>query len=71
MVGLNQFRPARASTSIACDQYGRILGSLPWDGSGDGVFVVAMRGAQVPTLYEKSGEVVPVLALIFSVVAIG
>lgn len=68
--GLPMIRPVRASTSIACDQYGRILGSLPWEGSGDGVFVVAMRGARVPTLYAKTGEVIPLLALAFTVLVL-
>jgi apolipoprotein N-acyltransferase len=67
--GLPMIRPCRAAESIACDQYGRLLGSLPWNGSGDGVYVVAMRGARVPTLYAKTGEVVPVLALAFSILA--
>lgn len=62
-VGLPMMRPVRASTSIATDQYGRILGSLPWQGSGDGVFVVSMRGERVQTLYSKTGELVPLIAL--------
>jgi len=68
--GLPMIRPVRASTSIACDQYGRILGSLPWQGTGDGVFVVAMRGARVPTLYTKTGEVIPLLALAFTILVL-
>ena len=69
-VGLPMIRPVRAATSIACDQYGRILGSLPWEGSGDGVFVVAMRGARVPTLYANTGEVVPILALAYTILVL-
>lgn len=68
--GLPMIRPVRAATSIACDQYGRILGSLPWKGSGDGVFVVEMRGARVPTLYAKTGEVIHLLALAFTILVL-
>ncbi len=65
--GLPMMRPVRASESIACDQYGRLLGSLPWGGSGDGVFVVAMCCARIPTVYAKTGEVLPLLLLAFVV----
>lgn len=66
-VGLPMVRPVRAATSIASDQYGRLLGSLRSDGSNDGVMVVAVPGERVPTLYARTGEVVPLLALPFCV----
>lgn len=66
-VGLPMVRPVRAATSIASDQYGRILGSLRADGSNDGVMVVAVPGERVPTLYARTGEVVPLVALAFCV----
>ena len=58
-------RPVRAATSIATDQYGRLLGSMRADGWNDGVMVVAMPGERVPTLYARTGEVVPLVALAF------
>ena len=68
-VGLPIVRPVRAATSIASDQYGRLLASLRADGTSDGVMVVAVPGERVPTLYTRIGEVVPLLALAFCVLA--
>ena len=68
-VGLPMVRPVRGATSIATDQYGRVLGSLRADGSSDGVMVAAVSGMRVPTLYAKTGEIVPLVALAFSVLA--
>ena len=47
-VGLPMVRPVRAATSIASDQYGRLLGSLRADAGGDGVMVVAVRLSRNP-----------------------
>jgi apolipoprotein N-acyltransferase len=69
-VGLPMVRPVRAATSFATDQYGRVLGSLRADGLNDGVMVVAVPGKRVSTLYAKTGEIVPLLALAFCVVSI-
>lgn len=68
--GLPMVRPVRAATSIASDQYGRLLGSMRSDGSGDGVMVVAVPGERVPTLYAWTGEVVPLIALAFCILII-
>ncbi|MEI2696020.1 MAG: nitrilase-related carbon-nitrogen hydrolase [Saprospiraceae bacterium] len=68
--GLPMIRPVRAAESIACDQYGRLLGSLPWSSSADGVFVVALPAARVPTIYAMTGEIVPLLALAFVILVI-
>jgi apolipoprotein N-acyltransferase len=68
-VGLSMVRPVRAATSLATDQYGRVLGSLRADGSSDGVMVVAVPGKRVPTLYARTGEIVPLVALVFCVLA--
>jgi apolipoprotein N-acyltransferase len=68
-VGLSMVRPVRAATSLATDQYGRVLGSLRADGSSDGVMVVTVPGRRVPTLYARTGEIVPRLALAFCVLA--
>jgi apolipoprotein N-acyltransferase len=64
-VGLPMVRPVRAATSIASDQYGRLLGAMRADGPGDGVMVVAVPSQRVPTLYARTGEIVPLAALAF------
>ena len=69
-VGLPMVRPVRAATSIASDQYGRLLGSLRADALSDGVMVVAVPGERVPTLYARTGEIVPLVALAFCVLVI-
>jgi apolipoprotein N-acyltransferase len=68
--GLSMIRPVRASESIACDQYGRLLGSLPWSNSGDGVFVATLSGARVPTIFTMTGEVFPLFTLAFIVLVL-
>lgn len=69
-VGLPMVRPVRAATSIVSDQYGRLLGSMRADGSGDGVMVVAVPSERVPTVYARTGEIVPLVALGFCVLAL-
>jgi apolipoprotein N-acyltransferase len=64
-VGLPMVRPVRAATSIVSDQYGRLLASLRADASGDGVMVAAVPTERVPTLYARTGEILPLLALAF------
>jgi apolipoprotein N-acyltransferase len=59
-----------AATSIATDQYGRLLGSRGADNVGDGVMIVTVPAQRVPTLYTRIGEVLPLLALLFCVLAI-
>jgi apolipoprotein N-acyltransferase len=68
-VGLPMVRPVRDATSIATDQYGRVLGSMRADGSSDGVMIVAVPGKRVSTLYARTGEIVPLVALAFCVLA--
>lgn len=69
-VGLPMVRPVRAATSIVSDQYGRLLGSLRADSNGDGVMVVSTPTERVPTLYTRTGELIPPLALAFVIVAV-
>jgi apolipoprotein N-acyltransferase len=69
-VGLPMVRPVRAATSIVSDQYGRLLASLRADASGDGVMVAAVPTERVPTLYARTGEILPLLALAFCVFVI-
>lgn len=67
-VGLPMVRPVRAATSIASDQYGRLLYSLRADAQGDGVMVVGVPTERVPTVFARTGEIVPLLALGFCVI---
>ncbi|MBI5636912.1 MAG: hypothetical protein HZA03_02960 [Nitrospinae bacterium] len=68
--GVSMVRSVRAATSLATDQYGRELGSMRYFGEGDGVMVAAVPAQAVPTLYAKTGDVLPWLTLAFSTVAI-
>ncbi|HYL56477.1 MAG TPA: nitrilase-related carbon-nitrogen hydrolase [Gemmatimonadales bacterium] len=68
--GLPMVRPVRAATSIATDQYGRLLGSLRADELSDGVMVVAVPSQRVSTLYARTGEIGPLIALAFCVLAL-
>jgi len=70
-VGLPMVRPARSATSIATDQYGHLLGALGADNVGDGVLIVAVPAQRVPTLYTRTGEVLPIVALLFCALALG
>jgi apolipoprotein N-acyltransferase len=63
--GLPMLRPVRDATSIATDPFGRILGSMPADGGGDKVMVIALPCERVPTLYVLTGELVPIFCLAF------
>lgn len=69
-VGVSMVRPVRRAVSVAVDQYGRTLGALASDGGNDGVMVTRVPGGRVQTLYASTGEVVPLAALAFSVLAI-
>lgn len=68
--GVAMVRSVRAATSLITDQYGRELGSMRYYGEGDGVMVAAVPAQAVPTLYVKTGDVLPWLTLIFSAIAI-
>jgi apolipoprotein N-acyltransferase len=69
-VGLPMVRPVRAATSMATDQFGRVLASLPATDSNDGAMVASIPGARVRTLYASTGEVVPLVAVAFCVVTL-
>ena len=64
------FPEVRAATSMATDQFGRVLASLPATDSNDGVMVASIPGARVRTLYASTGEVVPLVAVAFCVVTL-
>lgn len=69
-VGLPMVRPVRAATSIVSDQYGRLIGSMRADGESENVMVVDVPTERVPTLYARTGEIVPLMALVFCVFAL-
>jgi len=66
-VGLPMVRPVRAATSIFTDQYGRILGMMRVDEGGSGVLVAAVPLGRVHTVYAVTGELFPLLCLLFCV----
>jgi apolipoprotein N-acyltransferase len=68
--GVSLLRPVRAATTIATDQYGRLLGSMPAGGQGVGVLVSTIPGGQVRTLYARTGELVPPASLVFVVLTL-
>jgi apolipoprotein N-acyltransferase len=68
--GLSMVRPVRAATTIATDQYGRLLGSMRADGESDGVLVATVPTARVPTIFARTGDLVPFVAMVFCLFAI-
>jgi apolipoprotein N-acyltransferase len=70
-MGLPLVRPVRAATSFASDAYGRVLGSLRADGGSDGVLVASVPAARVPTLFSFTGDLLPLAALVFSILVLG
>jgi apolipoprotein N-acyltransferase len=68
--GLPMVRPVRSGTSIVSDQFGRLLGTLGVDDLSDGVLVVAVPSERVPTLYARTGEILPLIAMAFCVLAL-
>lgn len=66
--GVSMVRPVRRAVSVAVDQYGRTLGALAADEGG--VMVARVPGGRVETLYARTGEVVPLAAVTFTVLVI-
>lgn len=56
--GISTFRPVRAATTIAADQYGRIIASMQYEGPNK-VMVADVPVGQVPTLYAATGDILP------------
>jgi apolipoprotein N-acyltransferase len=63
--GVSLMRPVRAATSVATDQYGRLVGSMPAGAHGEHILVSAIPGGQLRTLYAQTGELVPMASLAF------
>lgn len=69
-VGVSMLRPVREATSMASDQYGRIKASMRYGGNNENVMVTELKAQQVPTLYAKTGNVLPMLTSAFCAFAI-
>jgi apolipoprotein N-acyltransferase len=69
-VGLSVFRSVRSATSMASDQFGRVLASRRFYIGGDGVMVADVPALPVPTLYAKIGESFPVACLAFGLLGL-
>jgi len=70
-MGLPLVRPVRGATSIASDGYGRVLGSLRADGASDGVLVASVPAARVPTLFFRTGDLLPLAAIALCLLVLG
>jgi apolipoprotein N-acyltransferase len=70
-MGLPLVRPVRGATSIVSDAYGRVLGSLRADGAGDGVLVASVPTARVPTLFFRTGDLLPLAGAAFCLLVLG
>lgn len=68
--GVSLMRPVRAATSMATDQFGRVIGSMPAGAPGEGILVASIPGGRIRTLYAKAGEVVPLASLAFVLVTL-
>jgi apolipoprotein N-acyltransferase len=68
--GVSLMRPVRAATSLATDQFGRLIGSMPAGSQGEGILVSEIPGGRVQTLYAKAGELVPLASLAFVMVTL-
>ncbi len=69
-MGLPLVRPVRAATTIASDAYGRVLGSLRADGVNEGVLVASVPAARVPTLFSRTGDLLPLAAIAFCLLVV-
>ncbi|MBI5814714.1 MAG: hypothetical protein HZB29_03800 [Nitrospinae bacterium] len=67
--GMPMVRSVRRATSFASDQYGRTAASMRFDGDADGIMIADVPVGRVPTLYADTGDVLPVMALIFCAVS--
>ena len=56
---------------IASDAYGRVLGSLRADGASDGVLVASVPAARVPTLFFRTGDLLPLAAIALCLLVLG
>jgi apolipoprotein N-acyltransferase len=54
--GFSMLRPASGATTIACDPFGRVLGSNGFYGEGEKVLVTHVPVNGVTTLYSRAGD---------------
>ena len=67
--GFSVLRPVRWATSGAFDAYGRSRASLSHFEANDRIMLATLPVERVPTLYARMGDVLPVLALLFVLLA--
>ncbi|MBF0292560.1 MAG: hypothetical protein HQK86_10440, partial [Nitrospinae bacterium] len=68
--GISMVRSVRGATSFATDPYGRVRGSLRFGEGGDGVMIASVPVNKVETLYARTGDVLPYIALAFCALTI-
>ncbi len=67
--GFSVLRPVRWATSGAFDAYGRSRAALSHFEANDRIMLATLPVERVPTLYARTGDWLPVLALLFIVLA--
>ncbi len=67
--GFSVLRPVRWATSGAFDAYGRSRASLNHFEANDRIMLATLPVEGVPTLYARIGDALPVLALLFALLA--
>ncbi len=68
--GFSVLRPVRWATSGAFDAYGRSRASLSHFEANDRILLATLPVERVPTLYVRTGDWLPVLALLFVLLAV-
>ncbi|HEX22722.1 MAG TPA: nitrilase [Chromatiales bacterium] len=67
--GFSVLRPVRWATSGAFDAYGRSRASLSHFEANDRIMLASVPVERIPTLYARTGDWLPVLALLFVLLA--
>ncbi len=68
--GFSILRSVRAATSMGFDAYGRIRGSLPYFEQNDRILVVSLPTQKISTLYSRTGDLLPYLAVLYLIYSI-
>lgn len=62
--GFSLIRSVRGASSMGFDQYGRIRGSMSFFEENDRILMISMPLARVETLYSKTGDILPYMAIL-------
>jgi apolipoprotein N-acyltransferase len=68
--GMSILRSVRSATSFASDPYGRVKAAMRFYEPGAGVMTADLPAVAVPTLYARTGDVLPWLAVAFLLLAV-